>query len=145
MKRIVPLAILALLGYLAYTQGLPRLGGNDTDTGDDAPSRCVHVAEVASDTFGNDVGRLYVPGGDRDAWADFVGAVGSRIADARSQCRCPAAACDKATEALEVLDGLASRLDDNFTSGGAPQNPTGQLERVHSLLSQARGLTREGR
>ncbi len=145
MKRLVPLAILALLGYLAYTQGLPRLGGDGTDPGSDAPTRCVHLAEAASDAFGSGVGRLYVPGGDPDAWADFVASVGDRIADARSQCRCSEAACDKAAEALEALDDLVYRLDDQFTSGGAPQNHAGQLERVHGLLNQARGLARAGR
>ncbi len=44
-----------------------------------------------------------------------------------------------------IGDSLTLGLYDNFASGGARQNPARQLERVHSLLNQARRLAREER
>ncbi len=146
MKRIFALAILALLGYLAYTYGLPKLGELDVGVGDDPISRCVFLADKASDDFGANVGRLFVPGGDEGAWSGFVSAIEDRVRDARSQCQCTGDACRKASEAAAQLGDLISRLDGEFRGGGRMQQNTAQaLDRIHGLLNQARSLAREGR
>ena len=147
MKQIVTLAILAIVLFLAYSEGLPwiqqQMGGESGDGGGEAPARCVHQAERANDTFGDNVGRVFTPGGDPDAWDAFVERVRSETDDARSLCRCREPACEKATEAMDHLGELLDQYDERFRSGGGmSSNPAQELLRMHRLLTEARQLAR---
>ncbi len=146
MKQLITLAVVALVFYVGYTQGLPWIQqqmGQGAGAGDTAPARCVYQADRASNTFGDDVGRRFAPGAGTDAWDGFVGSVRDEIAAARSQCSCSEAACGKAKEAMDRLDELVEDYDERFRSGsGMSANPAGELVRVHSLLNEARALAR---
>ena len=126
MAKIIKLALIAFLLYIAYTQGLPLLrqqlgeglGGDDTPR-----SGCVGAAERASDLFGERVGRVSGPGTDPQVWDDFRRSVDDAIYDARSQCDCRLESCDKAREALSALGDQLAQFDQRFRSGSMAQNP----------------------
>jgi hypothetical protein len=148
MKQLAILIAVAIVLYVGYSQGLPWIQqqmGQDAGAGDTAPARCVHQADRASNTFGDDFGRRFTPGGDADAWAGFVDSVREEIDAARTLCSCPGTACDKAKDAMDRLDGLVGEYDDRFRSGsGMSSNPAGELTRIHGLLNEARALARQG-
>ena len=148
MAKIIKLALIAFLLYIAYTQGLPLLRQQLGEGlgGDDLPrTGCVAAAERASDVFGERIGRVSGPGTDPQLWEDFRRAVDDRIYEARSQCDCRLESCDKAREALSALEGQLARFGERFRSGTMAQNPAQQQVRVHRLIGEARELARQGR
>ena len=132
--------VLTLLLVMACTGSPWGQGASE----DDAATRCVYLADRASETFGANVGRLYVPDGDRDAWTELVTTVEGQIREARAQCGCGEPACEKATEAVTELGDLVTKFDDSLRRGGMPLSPGRQLERIHGLLNEARRLARTG-
>lgn len=149
MSRFISFAILAVLVYVAYTEGLPWLRQQlDQDalvSAGEGPARCVGMADRANDIFGDQVGRLSAPGGNADAWAVFVGDVDAAIGQARSACTCKEPSCRTALQAMTELRALLQQLDDRFRDGTARiRNPVERQKKINELLNHARGLARSG-
>ncbi len=147
MVKIIKLALIALLLYIAYTRGLPLLRQQLGEGlgGDDRPqSGCVGAAERASDIFDERIGRVSGPGTDPQVWDDFRRSVDDAIYTARSRCDCRLESCDKAQEALSALSDQLARFDERFRSGSMAQNPVQQQTRIHRLIGEARELARQG-
>lgn len=149
MKRLVTLVVVVIVLYVGYTKALPwirqQMGQSSSAGGDTAAARCVHQADLASDTFGDNFVKRFRPDADADFWDGFVGDVRKEIAAARSLCSCSGAACRKAKEAMNALDDLVADYDERFHSDlGMRPNPAGELSRVHDLLNEARALARQG-
>jgi hypothetical protein len=152
MRRIVTLAILAFLLFVAYDKGLPwlqdQLGqgpGLGDAAGDDPGTRCVRLAERAYNTFGESIGRVGGPGSDPGVWADFRDRVESEVYDAESACGCARRSCDKASDAMSALRDTLRDFDDRFRgSAGMSFNPASKQLAIDSLLTEARTLARQG-
>ena len=152
MAKIIKLAIIAFLLYLAYTEGLPllrqlgdRVGGDALHQSGGVRTGCVGAAERASDRFGERVGRVSGPGTDPQVWDDFRRSVDDAIYEAQSQCDCRLESCDKAREALSALGDQLAQFDERFRTGTMAQNPVSQQTRIHRLLGEAQELARQGR
>jgi hypothetical protein len=153
MDRVVKVAVVLALLYLAYAKGLPWLktffnGSEGTSSTSVAGggSRCVDLASQASTALGGEIGRFRQPPVDLGAWGDAFSRVQARISEAQVECGCPLASCRKASEALLTLDSLLNDLDTTFRGDAAhPGNPARRQERVDGLLDEARRLAREGR
>lgn len=151
----VKLAVLAVLVYFGYTQGLPwiqrQLGSGGAtasdgtgDGGEDA-AHCVRLATRANDSLGGAIRDFAAPPIDLDAWEGTRSRVEGEISDARAECGCSLEACRKASSALDELQGLLGDWDSGFRSGRTPLNPARQQEAIYSLLNEAQGLAEEGR
>ena len=153
MAKIIKLAIIAFLLYLAYTEGLPLLRQLGDGVGGDVlprsggvgPTGCVGAAERASDLFGERVGRVSGPGTDPQVWDDFRRSVDDAIYEAQSQCDCSMESCDKAREALSALGDQLAQFGERLRTGTMAQNPVSQQTRIPRLLGEARELARQGR
>jgi hypothetical protein len=153
MARIVKLLVIAVLLYVAWTQGWPwlekqlgSLGISRTQAG--APTvgggpegSCISMAERANDALAGGIGRFISPPFDTGAWMQFAGRVQLQIRDADSACGCPHEACVKASEALRELDALLMDMD-GMVRGSAESfgNPATRQERIFDLLNEARQL-----
>ena len=149
MGRILTLAIIAIVVYVAYTQGLPWLkealslepseevGGPGRGGG----SRCVETAWRASEKLAGEV-RHARPPVDLDAWGISYQEISRAIGTAEIECSsCLAEACRKAQAAVSELRGLALQFDDMARGDRQGMgNPAHQMERIHRLLNEARAL-----
>ena len=150
LGRLFQILAIVIVGYYAYTVGLPwarenidALGGKPTAESQAAEGAgaCVAEAGRANDQFASEVRQLIRPPVDQAVWSSALIRLGGGLSAAESACSCAHEACDRATEAMYELRGLLSLFDDMVN--GRTQtfaNPAVLQERVDRLLNEARAL-----
>ncbi len=153
----VKLFLLAVVGYGAWTWGLPwyqsHFGssrGSSQDGGTTASGRaggpCTELAERASLAWGNGIGRFVNPPQDVSAWSSFRSDVSGRISDAKSACSCGTDSCTKAKGAMDDLDSMVVSIDSAIRSGVAfSADVVRQQEKIDATIEEAKTLFRQGR
>ena len=144
------LVVLVGVGYLIYTQGLPRweehkAAQESNDQEVDASRRCVDEAEAVSREFAGEMRQFAQPPVDTDLWAGMLVRVSGQMTSADRACSCSTAACSDALAAMLELRGLVNDLDRFVRSSGPPvlDAPT-RIERVSRLIASARGKVLTG-
>ena len=147
MGRLLALAIIAGVIYLALTQGMPWLktavGSGAGAAGGGESADCVARASDASDTVAGELVPQARPPVDTAVWGTVLLRAGGALAQAETACACPADACATATEAIYELRAMFDELDD--IARGNPMgigNPARRQERVNQLLDRARAEAR---
>jgi hypothetical protein len=147
MGRLLAVAIVAVIIYIALTQGMPWLqtamgsGGGSSEGGESV--FCISQASAASDAITDELIPHARPPVDAGVWGTALVRVGRALAAAENACSCPTAACNKGTDAVYELRTMFDEFDDY--ARGNPMgiaNPARRQERVYELLNQARDLAR---
>ena len=151
LSRIVSLAVVMGIVYLALTRGLPWIReqiaptarsyeATDGETSDPA-GPCIESVARANDSLGQMVRRFGTGPVDADEWSTVGWEVEGEIRDAEMTCTCLSEACRKAAEAAGELRTMYSQFDASArgTATGY-SNPARNQERVFDLLDEARSL-----
>jgi hypothetical protein len=144
MRKLGILLVLAGVGYLVYTQGLPKYRAHReateaAETDQAESSRCVAAAEQSRDMFVSEIGQLGPPPIESDIWTTAMLRMGGQLSSAYDACSCPTRACLDAGAALSELRDLLDELD-GFVRGKSSGivDPGGRLQHVGELLELAR-------
>lgn len=152
MGKLLTLAVVIVVVYFVYTQGLPWIeerldgpGAASTAVGEEGSpggSGCIDAAEGANRVLHGELVRFGRPPIDPNAWSMAYQSISRAISTAEVDCSsCFGQACRSAQEALAEMRGLALQFDD-AARGEAHgwSNPASAQERIDSLLDQARSL-----
>ena len=143
MRGLAILLILAGVGYLVYTQGMPRLEERRQAEAVEASEAerslsCVGRARAVNSAFARDIRQFGQPPIDGSLWASFMLQVSGELTSADSACSCSAEACASASAALLELRGLVNDLNSFIRSAGPPvTDAASRLETVERLLDRA--------
>ncbi len=146
MRRLLTLAVLAVVVYLGYTRGLPLLEKHRerqaaTDSAVDEAWRCVDLARQARATVSDQMRQFPRPPVDPGLWAAAMTHTGRELSSADSACRCGAPACGSASRALRQMRRLINQFDRAVRGDGSGfGNPATYQEEIDRLLADAEAL-----
>jgi hypothetical protein len=150
MRQFMILLIIVGVGYLIYTQGLPKWEAHkqaeESATAEADQSReCVNRAEAVTREFSSQIRQFAQPPVDQDLWASMLINVSGQMSSADSACSCSTEACGSAAAALLDLRGLVNDLD-GFVRGTGPPvlDAASTLERINRYLVSARAKVLTG-
>ena len=150
VRQLMILLILVGVGYLVYTQGLPkweaRKQAKESATAEaDQARACVNRAEAVTREFSSQIGQFAQPPVNQDLWASMLITISGQMSSADSACSCSADACKTAAAALLDLRRLVNDLD-GFVRGAGPPvlDAASTLERINRYLVSARAKVLAG-
>ncbi len=147
MGRLLAVVILAVAGYYAYTELLPRYSAHkqsrEADVkaqNDQAQARvCIAAAESLDRDLRREALRLSQPEPQTGTWSTLMIQMSGDLSSADSACTCPTEACISVAGALLEMRRLLGRLD--AVARGKAAELTGLAAaqgRIDGLLKRAR-------
>ncbi len=158
MGRLFALAVVVVLGYFLYSEGLPWIEQRfeQADLGELRPGEeekrtaatgdCLAAASNAYDLFVAELAHQDATGGQTDSWGIAFIEVGRQLGAAETACgACLSPACAQAQSAASALRSLVVEVDRAVRQGSGGSTRTGmgageKLRRVETLLADARRL-----
>lgn len=150
MRQLLVLLVIIGVGYLIYTQGLPKWEAQKAaEAADRAEAdrsvECVNSAQEVVRDFTSGMRQFSTPPVDRTMWGSMLLQVGGSLSSAESACSCPTPACDKGGAALHQLRGLLNDLDRFVRDAGPPVlDAPSRIDSINRLLVSARTAAASG-
>ena len=144
MRGLAYLLVIAGVGYLIFTQGIPKWeehkAAKATSSAQaDQSLRCVNQAQGVVKSFSSGMRQFSAPPVDRDNWGTWFRGIGGELSSAEAACSGSSKAATKASGALYDLRGLLNDLDAFVTGGGNPVfDAPSRLERINRMVASAR-------